>query len=213
MATNWATISALATSGGTLVLAVATFASVRSANRTARIAEQSLLLGVRPLLMPSRLEDPTQKINWVDQHWTALKGARASVELEDGRVYLAGSLRNAGAGVAIIQGWHAYVTERLENRDLPAVEEFRPQTRDLYVPSNDVGFWQAAVRDRDDPQYREFAEGFERKRFFVLSLLYSDQEGGQRTVSRFLLSPTQDPSEWLFSVNRHHNVDRPNPRE
>ena len=49
---DWATISALATAGGTLVLAVATFASVRSGNRAARLAERSLELGLRPLLMP-----------------------------------------------------------------------------------------------------------------------------------------------------------------
>ena len=37
---DWATISSLATAGGTLVLAVATFASVRSANRAAHSAER-----------------------------------------------------------------------------------------------------------------------------------------------------------------------------
>ena len=140
-----------------------------------------------------------------------MKGARASVELENGRVYLAASLRNAGAGVAIIHGWHAYTVDRLENRDLPAPEEFRAQTRDLYVPSGDVGFWQAAVRDHDNPQYKAYADAVEQRRFFVLSLLYSDQEGGQRTISRFLVSPTDGP-DWLFSVNRHHNLDRPDPR-
>jgi hypothetical protein len=40
---DWVTISSLATAGGTLVLAVATFSSVRSANRSARVAERSLL--------------------------------------------------------------------------------------------------------------------------------------------------------------------------
>ena len=44
-----ASIASLATAGGTLVLAVATFAAVRSANRAARAAEQSLLVGLRPL--------------------------------------------------------------------------------------------------------------------------------------------------------------------
>lgn len=44
------TISALATASGTLILSVATFGSVRSANRTARAAEQSLLVGLRPVL-------------------------------------------------------------------------------------------------------------------------------------------------------------------
>jgi hypothetical protein len=59
---GWGTIASLATAGGPLVLAVSTFASVRSANRAAGAAEQSLLVGLRPLLMPSRLQDPEQKI-------------------------------------------------------------------------------------------------------------------------------------------------------
>jgi len=81
--TDWATISALATSGGTLVLAVATFASVRSGNRSARIAERALQVGLRPLLMPSRLENPMQKIRWVDEHWAHVDGGRASVEVAE----------------------------------------------------------------------------------------------------------------------------------
>jgi len=40
---NWTTASSLATGFGTLVLALATFAAVRSANRAARAAERSLL--------------------------------------------------------------------------------------------------------------------------------------------------------------------------
>jgi hypothetical protein len=59
---DWTTVSALATGGGTLVLAVATFASVRSANRAARTAERSLMAGLRPLLVPSRLDDSQQKV-------------------------------------------------------------------------------------------------------------------------------------------------------
>ena len=66
--TDWVTISSLATAGGTLVLAAATFASVRSANRSARIAEQALQVGLRPLLTPSKLEDPLIKVLWVDGH-------------------------------------------------------------------------------------------------------------------------------------------------
>jgi hypothetical protein len=64
VAADWVTISALATAGGTLVLALATFASVRSANRAARVAELSLLAGLRPLLVPSRLDDPPQKVTF-----------------------------------------------------------------------------------------------------------------------------------------------------
>ena len=47
----------MATAGATLVLAVATFSSVRSANRTARAAEQSLLAGLWPILAASRHGD------------------------------------------------------------------------------------------------------------------------------------------------------------
>ena len=61
---DWVTISSLATAGGTLVLAVATFASVRSANRAARAAEESLLDGLRPLLVTSRLQDPPEKVSF-----------------------------------------------------------------------------------------------------------------------------------------------------
>jgi hypothetical protein len=62
---DWPTIASLATAGGTLVLAVATFSSVRSGQRATRIAERStqiaeraLLIGLRPVLVPSRVTDP-----------------------------------------------------------------------------------------------------------------------------------------------------------
>ena len=77
---DWVTISSLATAGGTLVLAVATFGSVRSANRAARTAERALQVGLRPLLMPSRLEDPLIKVMWVDGHHARIEGGRATVE-------------------------------------------------------------------------------------------------------------------------------------
>jgi hypothetical protein len=58
---DWASVASLATALGTLVLAVATFASVRSANRTALAAEQSVQADLRPLLVASRLHDDAQK--------------------------------------------------------------------------------------------------------------------------------------------------------
>ncbi|MEA2267198.1 MAG: hypothetical protein QOE27_2781, partial [Solirubrobacteraceae bacterium] len=64
--TDWVTISSLATAGGTLVLAVATFSAVRSSNRSARIAEQALQEQRRPVLVHARLDDPVQKIMYVD---------------------------------------------------------------------------------------------------------------------------------------------------
>ncbi len=98
------TISSLATAGGTLILAIATFVSVRSANRAARTAERALQAGLRPVLVPSRRQDPEEKIMWQDQHWARLAGGQASVELIDGIIYLAISVRNVGSGIAVIHG-------------------------------------------------------------------------------------------------------------
>ena len=45
-AADWATVANLATALGTLVLAVATFSAVRSANLMARVAQQQALIEV-----------------------------------------------------------------------------------------------------------------------------------------------------------------------
>src|SRR6478672_1862072 len=63
---DWATIASVGTAAGTMVLGVATFASVRSAQRAARVAERSLLVGLRPVLMPSRASDPIEPAIWGD---------------------------------------------------------------------------------------------------------------------------------------------------
>src|SRR5438876_8316762 len=102
---DWVTTSSLATAGGTLVLAAATFASVRSANRAARVAERSLLAANRPLLVPSRLQDDAQKINFVDQHWALVPGGGGVAEATHEAIYLMLSLRNAGPGLAVLHGW------------------------------------------------------------------------------------------------------------
>src|SRR5271169_3820400 len=105
LATDWATISSMLAGVGTLVLAVATFASVRSSNRSARIAEAALQEQRRPVLAPSRFNDPVQKIMFVEGHWVHAEGGRAVAEHIDGRVYLAMSLRNVGTGIGVCQGW------------------------------------------------------------------------------------------------------------
>jgi hypothetical protein len=209
--TDWATISALATAGGTLVLAVATFASVRSANRSARVAERALQVGLRPLLMPSRLEDPTQKIRWVDEHWAHLEGGRACVESAERNIYLAMSVRNAGNGIAVLQAWHIDSEFQHAGQPPPERDQFRPHTRDLYIPAGDVGFWQAAIRDPNDNLYPGLLAAVQRRQTFTVDVLYGDHEGGQHTVSRFTITPVQD-SRWLCSVVKHWSLDRPDPQ-
>jgi hypothetical protein len=214
LATDWSTISALATGAGTLVLAVATFAAVRSSNRSARIAESALQEQRRPIFTQSRLDDPVQKIMFVDRHWVVASGGHGVAE-HDGHIYFAMSLRNVGAGIGVCQAWH--VTSRSDRfaGDHTPEEEFRLQTRDLYIPSGDIGMWQGALRDRNDPTYQAVAEAIDSQEPITVELLYSDQVGNQRTISRFALFPYQAESgrvEWFATINRHWYLDRAGPR-
>ena len=80
---TWGIAASLATAGGTLVLAAATFVAVRSSNRAARATERALLAGIRPVLVPSRLEDPPEKVGFIDDHWVRVPGGRAIAEVTD----------------------------------------------------------------------------------------------------------------------------------
>jgi len=212
LATPWTTISSLVTGAGTLVLAVATFAAVRSANRSARIAELALQEQRRPLLAPSRLEDQLQKLMFVDGHWISAAGGRAAAEHVDGNVYLGISLRNVGSGIGVCQGWSVR-PEFSTSGSAPtpaALEDFRLQTRDLYVPAGDIGMWQGALRNPDDPVRASTAQAIDARRPITIELLYSDQVGLQRTITRFGLIPTAD--SWLASATRHWYLDWQGPR-
>jgi hypothetical protein len=215
---NWDTIASLATAAGTLVLAVATFSAVRSGNRTARAAERSLQVGLRPLLIQSRRDDPAQRIMFGDEHWAKIPGGAMVGEIsgEDGNetVYLAMSLHNAGQGVAVIHGWRFYPSRPAGVEQVhPPPETFRRQGRDLYIPVNDTGFWQAAYRDQDDPEYPAAREAIKARTPVGIDLLYGDHEGGQRVISRFSAMPREDDEAyWIPSVIKHRNIDRPDPR-
>ena len=207
---DWASVASLATALGTLVLAAATFASVRSGNRTARAAEQSLQVGLRPLLVASRLHDDPQKVMFVDGKWILVPGGRATAQAEDGVIYLTMSVRNVGRGIAVVHGWHFYPDWGTGVPD-PVLDEFHRQSRDLYVPPGDIGFWQGAFRDEGDPQYEDACKAVTSRSQMTVDILYGDADGGQRTITRFGLQPRQDET-WLVSVNRHWNIDRPDPR-
>jgi hypothetical protein len=208
---DWVVISSLATAGGTLVLAAATFASVRSANRAARSAERSLLANIRPVLMPSRLDDPPVKVGFQDDHWVKLNGSRAAAETTDEAIYLTMSLRNVGAGIAVLHGW-VMVPERVTgDTPHPELNEFHRLTRDIYVPAGDIGFWQGALREPTDPEFVAARKGIESKETLTVYLLYGDHEGGQRTITRFAMQPMKD-GEYLGIVVRHWNIDRDDPR-
>lgn len=208
---NWTTVADLATAGGTLVLAVATFSSVRSGNRTARAAERSLLVGLRPLLMPSRFEDPPEKVSFGDNHWARVDGGHASVEVTDAAVYLTIGLRNVGSGIAVLHGW-CLTSRRLTGDDAHCeLDGFTRQNRDIYVPAASTGFWQGALRDPAAPEFEAAASAIKEESPLTVELLYGDHEGGQRMISRFTLSHVHE-GVWLSTVGRHWDVDRQGPR-
>ncbi|HJY57621.1 MAG TPA: hypothetical protein VJ418_14680 [Streptosporangiaceae bacterium] len=223
-ATQWATVASLATAVGTLVLAIATFASVRSANysaraadqaariaeQSARIAERSLMAAERPLLVSSRLQDPEQKIQFLEGTFLKVGGGAATLKVADGVVYMVISVRNVGTGLAVMHGWHVEVTGQPQQTH-PPLEDFTTQTRDIYVAPGDVGFWQGALRDPATAQFKAVAAAVEAGDPIMLSILYGDWEGGQRVISLFALRRVND-ERWLTTTGRHFNVDRPDPR-
>jgi hypothetical protein len=214
--TDWSTTASLLTAGGTLVLAVATFASVRSGNRSARIseraartAERSLLVGQRPLLVNSRLQDPVQKIQYREGIWLTVDGGTATLEITDEVVYLAVSVRNVGTGLAVLHGWHVGVGLQTE-RSHPPLEDFTPQQLDIYVAPGDDGLWLSALRDPAADIFHAVAAAVKAGEPLVINLLYGDFEGGQRVITQFSLRRADE--RWLAQAVRHFNVDRPDPR-
>ena len=210
--TDWtATAAGLATAAGTLILAGATFSSIRSSQRATRATEAALLAGIRPVLVPSRLEDPMQKISFVDERWVHLPGGRAVAEVTDDAIYLVMSLRNVGNGLAVLDRWDLIPERAQTERSNSDVEGFRRLSRDIYVPAGDLGFWQGALRDPTDPLFAAARRAITERRTLTIDLLYGDHDGGQRTISRFAFLPVGD-AEWLATVARHWNLDRPDPR-
>jgi hypothetical protein len=212
---DWTTTSALASAGGTLVLAAVTVASVRSANRAARVAEQSLLAAQRPLLVPSRIDDPPQKVGFQDDVWLFAPGGQADVRVTEEAVYLAIAVRNVGTGIAVLHGWYLYPEIQIGVNTHAPLDEFTVLSRDIYVAPGDAGFWQGSFRDPASEGYRTTRDAIEAPQRMSVDVLYGDFEGGQRAISRFLLTPREgdDGLRWYASVGRHWNVDRPQPRE
>ena len=211
---DWVTISSLATAGGTLVLALATFSSVRSANRSTRLAERSLLAGQRPILIPTHDDDPEQAVRFGDGVLVHVPGHAGVIELQRENLYMAISVRNGGNGLALIQGWRVEVADQTSNQP-PPTDEFRRQQRDIYIPPGEVGFWQGAIRDRSDPAYDEIRSAMRSGSRVSVDLIYGDYEGGQRTIARIGLTKdgNDERDDYLAEVGRYWNIDGIDPRD
>lgn len=206
------TLAELGTALGTLVLALATFAAVRSANRSTLLTERSLLAAIRPLLVSSRLLDDDQKVGFVDDHWVTVKGGRATAEAEHDAVYLTISLRNVGTGLAILNGWRFFEERQLGVTPAPSLDEFHRLTRDIYIAPQEIGFWQGVFRNPQEELFLRAQRAVTERAAFTIDVLYGDADGGQRVITRFSVLPLPDDDGWITAVSRQWNVDRDDPR-
>jgi hypothetical protein len=202
------------------VLAVATFSSVKSANRSARIAERSLLVGMRPIVIPSREEDPVERVRFGDEQILVVPGHGAAVEVGREAIYFAIALRNGGQGLAVLHGWRVQPrpprppgpSDGRSTDEPPALDEFRRQQLDLYIPAGETGYWQGALRDPAEPGYAEVRRAALAQGLLQVDLLYGDHDGRQRTIVRFVVSPWPDVQGERAFVIRYWNVDEDDPR-
>ena len=141
------------------------------------------------MLFNARPQDPPQKVGYVDDHWLVLRDGLAAAQESTENLYVALPLRNVAAGLAVLHGWHLWPQRAGIEDQPPAPEDFRRLPRDLYVPAGDISFWQAALRDRDDPLYEPVREAIAARTPMSIDILYGDHEGGQRTITRFYITP------------------------
>jgi hypothetical protein len=216
---DWVTISSLATAGGTLILAISTFGSVRSANRSARVAELSLAAGLRPVLIPSREDDPTESVRFGDRQVLTVHGHGGAAIHANDTLYMAMAVRNGGAGLAVVHGWRVEPRGSPQNRGregerCPDIDDFRRQQIDIYIPAGDVGYWIGALRDPAEKAYQRIQDAGTGDDGLQIDLLYGDHEGGQRTIVRFVLSawPEDNREGKRAYAVRYWNLDREDPR-
>lgn len=202
---DWTTISALATGGGTLALAATTYASVRSANRAARVAELSLLAALRPLLVESAESDPLQHAGFHDVPAPLpVAGGSAFVGEVGGNLYVVLSLKNVGPGIAVLHGGLVHPDNLLSRPDHAQPEAMHVLSRDLYISPGQVGYWQIAYRD-DDAHRRQLLDTI-RGGQISCEVLYGDYEGGQRVITRFGVRRVGEA--WQVVTIRHWQLDR-----
>ena len=71
-----------------------------------------------------------------------------------------------------------------------------------YIAAGDLGFWQAALRDPTVELYTTMSGAIASLGRVTIDLLYGDIEGGQSTITRFVLLPSE-PGKWRYDVTHH----------
>jgi hypothetical protein len=215
--TAWVTLADIGTAVGTLVLAGATFVSVRAAARSTRIAERALLAGQRPVLAPAGPDDPAESVQFADGRVFLVGSGQALAAQDAGVVYLAIPLRNAGAGLAVLYGYHLQgepasrvaqdpsgAARHLRGDPPPQPRAFSPQQRDLLISTRRAGFWQAALRDSRTRLHGEVTQAITTGGRVTVDVLYGDHEGSQPSITRFVLLPEAD--SWRCDATRYWSL-------
>lgn len=216
--TDWVTTLAdTGTAVGTLVLAGATFLAVRASARSVAIAERTLLAGQRPVLAPAGPDDPVASVQFADGLVFPVGSGQPLVHRDTGVIYLAIPLRNVGAGLAILRGYRLQgepaanvaqdsrgVARHLRGDPPPEPLAFSPQQRDLLISSSRAGFWQAALRDPQAVLDKEITQAIETQGRITVDVLYGDHEGGQPSVTRFVLLP--EAGSWRCDAVRYWSL-------
>ena len=108
---------------------------------------------------PSKLDDPPQKIGFVDDKWFLAEAAGPSRRSDESAIYLAIPLRNVGSGIAVLHGWTFFTTERVgttpEHRD---PSELTASARPLH-PGGGRGLLARRFRDPEAPSSQRPARG------------------------------------------------------
>lgn len=214
--TTWATLADIGTAAGTLVLAGATFVAVRAAARSTRIAERAMLAGQRPVLAPGGPDDAAS-VQFADGRVFPVGNGHALVQQDTGVIYLAIPLCNVGAGLATLRGYRLQgepasdvtqdprgVARHLRDDLSLQPRTFSLQQRDLLISTGRAGFWQAALRDPGTALYKEIERAVQTRGRVTVDVLYGDHEGGQPSVTRFVLLP--DAGSWRCDAVRYWSL-------
>ena len=169
------------------------------------------------LTTPSR-GDPAVEVQFADGRVFETGWGDALVRCVTGIIYVALQLRNGGAGVAHLAGYRLEpesartVTEdprslARHRRGDPAPDPstFAEQQRDLFIVAGDLGFWQAALRDPTVELYTALSSAITSLGRVTIDLLYGDIEGGQSTITRFVLLPSEQ-DKWRYDVTHHWHL-------
>jgi hypothetical protein len=83
----------------------------------------------------------------------------------------------------------------------PEPGAFSPQQRDLLISTSQAGFWQAALREPETVPHKEITQAIETQGRITVDVLYGDHEGGQPSVTRFVLLP--EAGAWRCDAVRY----------